>query len=148
MIGYVGLVQQGLLGEIKPDQNEALQTSLQHSNKLLGMISDILEATKLQARSVNFERTKVSLQQILNDLKSAYEHASIPRELTLSWHIPPDLPLVEIDESKFKQILKSLIDNAIKLTPAGTVQISVPDYLADGSLKVQVSDTGRGIPKD
>jgi signal transduction histidine kinase len=59
MIGYVGLVQEGMLGEIKPEQNEALKKSLQYSKNLLNMISDILHATRLEARDATVETSNV-----------------------------------------------------------------------------------------
>jgi signal transduction histidine kinase/CheY-like chemotaxis protein len=147
MMGYVELVQEGLLGEIKPEQNEALKKSLHHSRNLLGMITDILQVTRIQAQDIKLENSNISLSRIIDDLKAAYE-ISLKKELTLSWDVPFGLPPLETDGNKVKQILRSLIDNAIKFTEAGTVRIAVRNLPDASKLEFEVSDTGSGIAED
>jgi signal transduction histidine kinase/DNA-binding response OmpR family regulator len=146
MMGYVELVQEGLLGEIKPEQNEALKKSLHHSRNLLGMVTDILQATRIQARDIKLENSSVSLLEIIDDLKANYEPSK--NGLTLSWDVPVELPALETDGNKIKQILQSLIDNAIKFTEAGAVRITVRNLPEASKLEFDVSDTGRGIAED
>jgi signal transduction histidine kinase len=147
MMGYVRLVQEGMLGEIKPEQNEALKKSLQHSENLLNMISDILQATRMRVRDIKLENSNVSVVRILEGLRAAYE-ISLQKELTLSWDIPPDLPVMETDGNKIEQILKNLIDNAVKFTESGCVTISARHLSETNKLELQVADTGRGIAED
>ena len=144
MMGYVELVQEGLLGEIKPEQNEALKKSLHQSKNLLGMITDILQVTKIRAREVRLETSALIVERLLAELRSAYE-VSLKKDLALIWNIPSDLPLMETDGDKIKHILQSLIDNAIKFTDAGEVRISARNLPQMGKLELQVSDTGSGI---
>jgi signal transduction histidine kinase/CheY-like chemotaxis protein len=147
MIGYVGLVQEGMLGEIKPEQNEALKKSLHYSKNLLGMITDILQATRIQARDVKLENSNVSFDRIIEELRSAYE-TSLTKDLSLNWDIPPDLPVMETDASKVRQILKNLVDNAIKFTESGAVVISARHLSETNRIELQVADTGKGIAED
>jgi signal transduction histidine kinase/CheY-like chemotaxis protein len=147
MMGYVGLVQEGMLGEIKPEQNEALKKSLHHSRNLLSMITDILQATRIAARDVTLENANVSLGRIVEELRAAYE-ISLTKDLSLNWNIAPDLPVIETDGSKVKQILKNLIDNAIKFTETGTVAISARYLTETNKVELRVADTGRGIAED
>jgi signal transduction histidine kinase/CheY-like chemotaxis protein len=147
MMGYVELVQEGLLGEIRPEQNEALKKSLHQSKNLLGMITDILQVTKIRAREVRLETSALIVERLLADLRSVYE-VSLKKDLALIWNIPSDLPLMETDGDKIKHILQSLIDNAIKFTDAGTVLISARNLPQMGKLELQVSDTGSGIPAE
>ena len=147
MMGYVELVQEGMLGEIKPEQNEALKKSLHHSRNLLGMITDILQATRIHASDIKLENSDVSLGRIIDDLRAAYE-VSLKKDLMLTWHIPPDLPVMETDGNKVKQILHGLIDNAIKFTETGSVRIAARNLTQTDELEFQVCDTGRGIAED
>ncbi len=144
MMGYVELVQEGMLGEIKPEQNEALKKSLHQSKNLLGMITDILQVTKIHAREVRLETSALVMERLLADLRSSYE-ISLKKDLALIWNIPSDLPIMETDGDKIKHILQSLIDNAIKFTDTGTVRISARTLPEIGKLELEVSDTGRGI---
>jgi signal transduction histidine kinase/DNA-binding NarL/FixJ family response regulator len=147
MMGYVELVQQGLLGEIQPQQNEALKKSLDHSRNLLGLVSDILQATKIQAREVELHSATVNVKRIIDELKASYELA-LKKDLALVWDIPADFPDVETDGNKVKHILQSLIDNAIKFTDKGTVRVSARSFAATNRWELQVSDTGKGIAPD
>jgi signal transduction histidine kinase/CheY-like chemotaxis protein len=147
MMGYVELVQQGLLGEIKPQQNEALKKSLDHSRNLLGLVSDILQATKIQAQDVELNPSTVNVKRVLEELRMSYE-LSLKKDLALHWDVPADFPEVETDGNKVKHILQSLIDNAIKFTVEGTVRISARNFPANHKWELQVADTGRGIAAD
>ncbi|HVO92819.1 MAG TPA: GAF domain-containing sensor histidine kinase, partial [Terriglobales bacterium] len=147
MMGYVELVQQGLLGEIKPQQNDALKKSLDHSRNLLGLVTDMLQATRIQSHDVKLDHSTVSLKQMLEDLRTHYA-LSLKTDLTVRWEVPVALPHIETDGNKVKHILQSLIDNAIKFTDAGTVQIAARILPETDKLELQVSDTGRGIPAE
>lgn len=147
MMGYVELVQQGLLGEIQPQQNEALKKSLDHSRNLLGLVSDILQATRIQSRDITLEHSTVSFKQLLDTVRARYEH-SLKKNLTLSWDVPVELPHIETDGNKVQHILQSLIDNAIKFTDSGTVRVSARIIAASDRLELRVADSGRGIPAE
>lgn len=162
VIGYTGMMQDGMLGEINEGQEEALGKILRQSKDLLSTITSILHATALEAEEVKLERKKVHLSDFLGKLKSAYE-VSMGKELTVIWDYPSDLPVVETDGEKLKHILLNLINNAIKFTEKGRVSISA--QVTEGSrqqaierqqalgnrqqyVEFKVADTGIGIPKE
>ena len=147
MMGYVELVQDGMLGEIKPEQNDALKKSLQQSRNLLNIVSDILQATDLRTRADRLEIASVSIRQITDYLKASFENC-LEKELTLSWEVPRDLPVIKTDGNKLQAILNGLIDNAIKFTDTGTVRISARNLPALQQIEIQVTDTGKGIAQD
>lgn len=62
--------------------------------------------------------------------------------------IPPDLPSIETDGLKLKQILQNVINNAIKFTNSGSVTVSVRHFSEAKQFEFQVADTGIGIPKE
>ncbi|HSK28683.1 MAG TPA: ATP-binding protein, partial [Candidatus Limnocylindria bacterium] len=70
------------------------------------------------------------------------------KELTLEWRYPPNLPVIESDRTKLRQILTNLINNAIKFTDQGSVSISANLVDKGQTLEFQVIDTGPGIPED
>lgn len=145
MMGYVELVQEGMLGEIGRQQSEALAKSLNHSRHLLHMITDILQATRIKEQKVVISR--MSVTRIIDDLRASYE-ASLQTNLVLDWDISHECPLLVSDADKITQILRNLIDNAIKFTKKGAVVISVRELRETNQLEFRVSDTGIGIPED
>lgn len=147
MMGYVELVQEGMFGEIKPEQNDALKKSLHQSRNLLNIVSDILQATNLRTRADQLEIASVNMGQIADYLRTSFEN-SLEKELTVTWDIPEDLPMIKTDGNKLQAILHGLIDNAIKFTDAGTVRISARNLPALQQIEFQVTDTGKGIAQD
>jgi len=145
MMGYVALVQEGMLGELNAEQNDALRQSLHYSKNLLTLLTDLLYASRLQARNANIFATKVNIGRILDVLKSDLE-VLLKENLTLHWDVPLDLPVVETDGDKVKQIVHCLVDNAIKFTDAGAVQVALRVVPETSRLEIEVTDTGPGIP--
>ncbi len=123
VMGYTGMIKDGLLGEINPEQEKALEKVISRARDQLTMISSILQATQLEAEGVKVHSHEIPLRDFLEDLRLNY---SIPvgKELSLVWNYSPDLPAINTDTEKLKHILHNLINNAIKFTERGTVTIS------------------------
>jgi signal transduction histidine kinase len=147
IMGYTGIVQGGMLGEIKREQSEALEKALSHSRDLLSMIDRIMQATQIEAHEINLERAAVSLSSILDGLRSAYEFLLNDR-LTLIWDYPSDLPVLQTDGDKLKHILQNLIDNAVKFTEEGWIKISARNLAEHKRIIFEVADTGIGVAKE
>jgi len=154
VMGYTGMIKDGLLGKINPEQEKALEKVISRARDQLTMITGILQATQMEAEGVKVERHEFSLRDFLNDLRSSYE-VPLGKELTLKWDYPSDLPVVQTDSEKLKQILQNLINNAVKFTEKGHITISVrclpnprPPNPAHEMIEFKVADTGIGIPKE
>ena len=159
VMGYTGMIRDGLLGEINPEQQKALEKVISRARDQLTMISSILQATQLEAEGVKMEPHEVKLEEFLDDLKLNYALAS-DKELNIVWDYPPDLPAINTDSEKLKHVLQNLINNAIKFTDQGTITISASVQEAtaerrqaidgqDGRLvQFRVADTGIGIAKE
>ena len=109
------------------------------------MLNSILQATQIGGGNVVAERAEVSLSHLLADLESIYD-LPLEKEITINWEYPP-LPVVKTDPEKLKQILRNLIDNAVKFTPKGQVTIAAGLEESQGRVVFKVSDTGQGIPQ-
>lgn len=147
IVGYTDLLHDGMLGEINPDQEEALGKVISRSNDLLSMISSILEATSIEAEAIKLESHETNLKDFLKELRSSCD-VPIGKELALNWDYPSDLPVVKTDREKLKLILQNLVNNAIKFTEKGHVTISARHNPKSGIIEFKVADTGAGIPQD
>lgn len=148
ILGYLGLLQEGILGELSKEQNRALGTVAKHSEDLREMIEHIMEAIQIQAGAVMIESRPVDLISLFDDLKSQYDVLPRGEAVTLSWRYAPDLPILQTDRSKLMRILQNLISNAIKFTDQGYIAISAT-YLPEHSIvEFQIEDTGIGIPEE
>jgi signal transduction histidine kinase len=166
VLGYTGMIKDGLLGEINPQQQEALEKVMNRANDQLVIINNMLYATLLETEKINEDKHEVSLGDFLCNLKATYQ-APINKDLTLEWDCSPDLPAIKTDSAKLKLLMQNLIDNAVKFTNKGSVTISarirqqgegnrkqkahasrLSPHAPNSWVEIKVADTGVGIPKD
>ncbi|HTM10015.1 MAG TPA: GAF domain-containing protein [Verrucomicrobiae bacterium] len=157
VIGYAGLIREGMLGMTNPEQNKALDKLVSRTNDLLAMITSMLYAASLEANEVELDNVQIALGDLLDDLKRKYAVPGKP--IGVEWNYPADLPVVYSDRGKIKSILQNIIDNAIKFTEKGRVTVSArlaPSAKRNGSgnakaaedgdrIEFRISDTGIGI---
>ena len=166
IMGYTALFKDGVFGEIKAAQEDALIKIARESKDLLTMINTLLSATTLEKEPVAIETQVFSVESLLAELRANYA-VTVPKQLTMHWHYPENLPPLRTDRRKLRQTLDNLIGNAVKFTNHGTVTITAriaagteqSDTLSSGLkpsafgtsrlwLEFAVSDTGLGMPPD
>jgi len=147
VMGYAQLLKDGALGDTNPEQAAAIGTIAARSKDLLDMINSLLYATSLEGNAARLEAGEVRLKDFLVELETDYKPQST-NEIELIWDYPEELPNIETDGAKLRQILQNIINNAIKFTEKGVITTSVR-YLSDGKrVEFVVADTGIGIPRD
>ncbi|MCC6590349.1 MAG: response regulator [Bryobacterales bacterium] len=149
MNAVVGLTELLLTTPLSAEQREYADMLRDSAKSLLSILNDLLEFSRLEARSANFERDRFELR----DTVSAVIHLMYPRalasKLTLSCFVSPEIPdFVVGDSRRLRQVLLNLVSNAIKFTDTGKVvaNVSVQSQSADRiTLRFEVEDTGMGI---
>ncbi|MGH7847396.1 MAG: ATP-binding protein [Candidatus Binatia bacterium] len=144
VMGYTQLIYDGNFGEIGLEQKVGLGKVLNQSHCLLTMINGILEVTRIEVGEARAQWHEVELQDLLDDLRSIY---SIPsgKKVELVWDYPQDLPVMETDRDKLKQVLQNLINNALKFTEEGRITLSARYCGGKNNVQFKVTDTGIGI---
>ncbi len=142
-----------LLKERADAEDQQLLESLKFSShNLMLLINDILDFTKLETDKIHLENRPSNLRNLLGNIKNTYESLAKEKGLELSLQIDDNIDeAFEIDEMKLAQILGNLINNAIKFTEQGSVNIKVKCLSKtddNTTLKFSVTDTGIGIPED
>jgi PAS domain S-box-containing protein len=140
----------GLAGDLTTEQREYQLIVLKNIRQLQAMIDDLLEVTRLETGKLTVEPASVSVSDAVGDTFETLRGTASARWVTLTRDVPPDLPWVHADQTRLRQILIILLENAIKFTPAaGTVSVSVRPLPDDPQfLVIEVSDTGCGIPAE
>jgi signal transduction histidine kinase len=136
----------------EPDQDniqaELLQMALSSSNTMLQMINDLLDISKLEEQKMPLKRRPAAVEQIIEEAVNNVAIIAKRRRIKLRREIASELPFVSIDSDKILRVLLNLLGNALQHTAAGgEVVISAARDRA-GALKISVSDTGAGIPKE
>jgi PAS domain S-box-containing protein len=137
----------GLAGELNKEQREYQEIVLKNIRQLQSMIDDLLEVTRLETGKLTVEPDSVSVSDAVTDTLNTLQGTARAKGVTLSCDLPPDLPSAYADQTRLRQILIILLDNAIKFTPeGGAVDIKVRLLPHDPRLLLlEVSDTGCGI---
>ena len=123
---------------------------LKNIRQLQAMIDDLLEVTRLETGKLTVEPERVSVVIAVTDSFNTLHGSARAKGVTLSYDLPPNLPSVNADATRLRQILIILLDNAIKFTPeGGAVAIQARVFHKDPRfLILEVTDTGIGITPD
>jgi signal transduction histidine kinase len=145
--GYAQALKSETLGEITEEQEKALAKIMRQSDNLLHLVNGILDLTRIEAGDLSVQKEAILLPEYLREMKLNYE-VILDKPLSLQWSSAPDLPTIISDKGKLTIILQNLIDNAIKFTDKGAIQISARWRADRKAVEVDVADTGVGIPRE
>jgi signal transduction histidine kinase len=145
--GYAQLLEMGVHGPITEEQRQDLERIRRSQQHLLGVISGILDFTRVEAGEVHYDVRDVPVHEVVAAAGAMIEPQARARSIT--YDCPPiDPPLfVRADRERLQQILINLLSNALKFTDGGG-RISVDCVARDQWVAITVRDTGRGIPAD
>ncbi|MBQ6107947.1 MAG: HAMP domain-containing protein [Thermoguttaceae bacterium] len=133
--------------------------NIQNSGRLLlGMINDVLDLAKMESGQAQVHLTDFSLEYIISAQCDLARPLAEKKNISLSYEVPKNLPMVHLDQNRFQQILTNLLSNAIKFTPeGGVVKVLVTPETDPESgelnpetafFRMAVSDTGVGMTEE
>lgn len=135
-----------------PEQREYVRVLKHSSDTLLGLINDVLDLSKVEARRVELARDEFDVSETVRETVEMFTVPARKKGLRLSADVSPDVPRLLVgDPGRLRQVLINLVSNAVKFTERGQVTIRVARDRRgrhQGSLLLSVSDTGIGIPAD
>lgn len=146
MIGYTSLTISALQPSIAPEHLENLRKAERSARALLQLINDILDFSKIQAGKVQLQIEDVELRDAIEDAVIAAEALIGEKPVELRQEIADDVPLVQSDYAKLKQILDNLVNNAAKFTAEGSVTVRARLREDGHAVRIEIEDTGEGIP--
>jgi signal transduction histidine kinase/CheY-like chemotaxis protein len=147
---FVSIVMDGLAGPLNETQLTYLGIAKQSCDQLRVYINDLLDVTRLETGKMSVTFKPALLGDLVQRLTAMMRPAAAGKQIDLRCELQPELPVVDIDESRILQVLTNLLNNALKFTPeGGEIVLRVGKAAAHpGCLQVSVSDTGCGIPRD
>lgn len=144
--GYLSMLLEGDAGEIKVSQYDFVNEAFQGANRMVGLINDLLNVSRMETGRFFLEPTEVDLDIVVQEeIKQLQNHAK-EKKLYLKYQKKGKVPKVWADETKIRQVVMNFMDNALYYTTDGGVTITLE---SDGKNVVyKVSDTGIGVPKE
>ncbi len=147
IIGFSRVILKGIDGPITPEQSEDLSSIYHNGQHLLILINEILDMAKIEAGKMALAFETTEIMPITESVYKTIGGLVHPDKIELIWDVEDDLPTIEADSLRLRQILLNLLSNAAKYTEEGQIHLQVRQN--DGDIHFEISDTGIGIaPED
>jgi signal transduction histidine kinase len=155
VIGYAEMIAEGLAGPVTDEQRDYLTTILGKADQLLGLITSVLDVASLETAPLALDRSALSLADLVAAEVALFTAQADRRGIAIQLDAQPGCTVLG-DRKKIRQIVSSLLSNAVKFTPdRGRVGVAVrPGPLspteidAPGAIQLVVSDSGIGISRE
>jgi len=141
--GYLQLLAEGLLGPLGEKQRTGIERAHRSLTSALELIGDLLELSRAEAAQFHVD-------EIVRDIVEEYRAQAEAKGLAISVDCRDGIPAIRSDPARVRQVLGNLVSNAVKYTAAGSVaiRVSTGDDGSVPSLRIEVADTGPGIPAE
>ncbi len=145
--GYISMMLEGDLGKINATQRQALEEAFNSSQRMVFLISDFLNVSRIRTGKFVMEKDETDLNKIVLEEISQLRDLAGLRDQTINYTPPKDFPIVVLDDTKTRQVMMNFIDNAIFYTPKnGKIDIVLEQ--TDKEIIFKVTDSGIGVPKN
>jgi PAS domain S-box-containing protein len=141
--GYTDLIYGGAVGPLNDNQKHFLSVIKNNTDRLIALINDLLDISRIETGRVRFEPAPVKLGEIVADVVEAMAAHAEEQGLALTYEVDAGLPEVMGDRDRLYQVLTNLVGNAINYTPEGSVTVEVNNVGI--AVQISVRDTGIGI---
>ena len=145
--GYSSMLLEGDFGVLPQKAIDSVKTITKSCQNLLNIVEDFLNISRIEQGRMVYEKVlfdiRELIKEVLNELKPNIDRVG----LILDFKMPAEKMQVNADRNKIKQIIGNIIDNAIKYTAHGNINIST--FKQQNKIKIAIKDSGIGIdPKD
>ena len=144
--GYLDMMLEGDLGKISPTQRAVLREAFSSSERMVRLINDFLNVSRLQTGKFTIDKQSVDIAQILRDEVSLLKVVADQRSVEMVLKIDKKIPSLAVDSEKIRQVMLNMIDNAIYYSsPHKKVAITLKS--SGKMIEFSVKDSGIGVPK-
>jgi two-component system sensor histidine kinase BaeS len=138
---------EGMLDGVYPPDETNLRSLLEETNILSRLVEDLRTLALAESGTIKLKIESVDLSMLAKETLAAFKSQADLTGVSLTYESVDDLPWVDIDPGRIRQVLSNLIANSLRYTPSGGI-ISVQYRHADGRAYLEVKDSGPGIPPD
>lgn len=142
--GFVDLLLDGEAGELGEEQREFLDIVGHNADRLVALINDLLDVSRIEAGKIELNRVSLDLGRIIRGVANALRPQIEAKGQELTLDLPTDLPTASGDVERITQIVTDLLSNAHKYTPRGGA-LAIGAAQDGGIVRVSVRDAGIGL---
>jgi len=152
--GYAEALSSGMAGKVTETQYHFLRIIRDNALRMANLIENLIAVSEIEKEFLKLDYEYTDLHLLIGDVVVSFQSQLKDRQLEIELDLDPELPLVEADPARIRQILDNLVSNAIKFTyPGGHITVAARSLQADEGQQptqyaIWVSDTGIGIPAE
>lgn len=135
-----------LMDEIDDDYKQYLNIINNNTRRLILIVEDLLTLSELENKDTQLIITEVNLPELIKNISVIFEQKLKDKQINLIHNFEDDIPLIQADAFRLEQLMINLIDNAIKYSHNGEIEVRLSKD--SGKVLIEVKDTGVGIPKE
>lgn len=145
---YAEMILHGDMGEVAPTQQKYLEEIYRGNSRMIELVDALLDVSRIELGTLSMVPKQTDILALARGILDEQNHAIQEKELSLITQFDEDIPTLLVDEKFLRIVLQNILVNAIKYTPkGGRIRIAITRKNAK-SIKVEISDTGYGIPKE
>lgn len=144
--GNLSLLLGGLTKPLDPQQRDIADDAMTAAERVVHLVSDLLSVSRLNSGRFVSTPSPTNLITLIDQQVNQLRPQAAFKHLDLTFSHPTRVPLVNVDENNIRQVVMNFIDNAIYYTHQGTIKVALE--VADGLMRVTVTDTGIGVPAE
>lgn len=145
--GYVSMMIEGDFGKVAPEQMEVLKILMKSATRLIELIKNLLDISRIESGRFELKLEQVDISFMAKELVQDLMPNAMNKKLQLEYHKPPEGTFEAIaDQERLRQVMLNFIDNAVKYTNEGRVDVNVKRE--GDNIIFFVTDTGKGISQD
>lgn len=152
MKGYTSLILEGEMGKVNADVKQAVKRIFDSSSTLENIVDDYLNISRIELGTLQYNFDMVNLKDVLDsvvgELKPNIEKKGLEFNVMVNSTGINTRFMVRADKDKIKQVISNLIDNSVKYTPSGSINVSLDKDTSRRKILISIKDTGVGISPD
>jgi PAS domain S-box-containing protein len=148
VIGFANILRKKQEGRVEEREMDFLHRIVANGEHLLSLIEDILDLSKIDARRMELKMEDVRVEEVVDDVVATLELQARKKGLDVRTVLPGSMAPVHADRRRLKQVILNLASNAVKFTHSGWVAIRILEGEPGRPGRIEVADTGIGIPED
>jgi PAS domain S-box-containing protein len=148
LLGYTEMLKEGVYGDLTERQEGAVGRLVANTNHMLSLVNNLLDRARIEAGTLRLNISSFSAANLIDGVVGVMEVAAQNKGLELTSYVGEDVPhTLKGDWQRLHQILINFVNNAVKFTEKGAVDVRI--YMRDADhWAMSVTDTGIGIPED
>lgn len=139
---FLGLMKEGTYGEISAKAKQGIEKMLSSLDHLSRMVEDLLSVSEIQQNKIRMEQEKLNPAEVVRQVVDSFSPQASRKGLELRIQEESEKK-IKVDRKRFRQIITNLVENAIKYTLEGEIEVRI--FSSENQVKVAVQDSGIGI---